>query len=376
MKKRIVFILAALVLMAAALAGTKLLQFKAMAASAEAFKMPPQAVTAAPVRAEDWEPRLTAVGTLAAVQGVTITAEVAGKVTAIAFEAGSRVAAGQVLVRQDTSAEESQLRGAEASAELARTTLARNAALLKQHTISQAEYDTASAQFTETAAQADNLRAVIAKKTIRAPFAGRLGVRQVNLGQVADSGTPIVTLQALDPIYVDFTLPQQQLPLVRPGQPVRLSTDAAPGREFTGEVTVVNPLVDPSTRSAQVRATLANPGEALLPGMFANVTLALPARERVLAVPATAVLYAPYSDSVFVVDEKPGENGAPAGRVLRQQFVKLGEKRGDFVAVTQGLKEGELVASTGVFKLRNGLTVTVDNALAPDFSLAPAPADN
>lgn len=376
MKKRIIFILTSLVVMVAALAGTKLLQFQTMMASAQAYSPPAQAVTAAPVRSETWEPRLSAVGTLVAVQGVTVTAEVAGKITGIAFEAGAPVKAGQVLVRQDTAAEESQLRGAEAAAELARTTLARNAALLAQHTISQAEYDTASASFTESAAQADNLRAAIAKKTIRAPFAGRLGVRQVNLGQVVDSGTPIVTLQSLDPIYVDFTLPQQQLSAVRPGLPVRLSTDAAPGREFSGKVSVVNPQVDPATRNAQVRATLANPDETLLPGMFANVTIALPSTGPVLTVPATAVLYAPYSDSVFVLDAKPGENGAADATVLRQQFVKLGEKRGDFVAVASGLKEGELVASTGVFKLRGGMAVTVDNTHAPAFNLAPAPADN
>ena len=376
MKKRIIFILSALVLMVAALAGTKLLQFKTMAANAAAFKAPAQAVTAAPVRAETWAPQLTAVGTLVAVQGVTVTAEMAGKVTAIAFEAGAPVKAGQVLVRQDTAAEESQLRGAEAAAELARTTLARNAELLAQKTISQAEYDAASASFKETAAQADNLRAAIAKKSVRAPFAGRLGVRQVNLGQVIDSGTAIVTLQSLDPIYVDFTLPQQQLSAIRPGLAVHLATDAAPGREFVGKVSVVNPVVDPATRNVKVRATLANPDETLLPGMFANVTITLPQNNPVLAIPATAVLYAPYSDSVFVIDTKPGENGAEATLVLRQQFVKLGEKRGDFVAVAQGLKEGELVASTGVFKLRNGLTVAVDNTLSPDFKLAPKPENN
>lgn len=376
MKKRIIFILLALVILVAALAGTKLLQFKAMAANAQAFHAPAQAVTAAPARSETWEPRLTAVGSLVAVQGITVTAEMAGKITDIAFTAGARVKAGQVLVRQDMAAEQSQLRGAEASADLARTTLARNAALLSQHTISQAEYDAASASFQETSAQADNLRAAIAKKTIRAPFAGRLGVRQVNLGQVVDSGTPIVTLQALDPIYVDFSLPQQQLSSVRPGLAVRLSTDAAPGREFAGTVSVVSPQVDPATRNVQVRATLDNPDETLLPGMFANVTIALPAAAPVLAIPATAVLYAPYSDSVFVLDAKPGENGTPASTVLRQQFVKLGEKRGDFVAVTDGLKDGELVATTGVFKLRNGLSVTVDNTLAPAFNLAPTPKDN
>lgn len=376
MKKRIIFILSALVLLVAALAGTKLLQFKTMMASAEAHSAPAQAVTAAPARAETWEPRLTAVGSLVAVQGITVTAEMAGKITDIAFTAGAQVKAGQMLVRQDMAAEESQLRGAEASAELARTTLARNAALLSQHTISQAEYDAARASFQETTAQADNLRAAIAKKTIRAPFAGRLGVRQVNLGQVVDSGTPIVTLQALDPIFVDFSLPQQQLSAIRPGLAVRLATDAAPGREFTGAVSVVSPQVDPATRNAQVRATLDNPDETLLPGMFANVTIALPSAGPVLAIPATAVLHAPYSDSVFVLDAKPGENGAPASTVLRQQFVQLGEKRGDFVAVTAGLREGELVASTGVFKLRGGLAVTVDNTLAPAFEIAPTPQDN
>jgi membrane fusion protein (multidrug efflux system) len=222
-------------------------------------------------------------------------------------------------------------------------------------------------------AQADSIRAAIAKKTIRAPFGGRLGIRQVNLGQILREGDPIVTLQTLDPIYVNFSLPQQQLSRLRTGLPVRVTCDALPGLTLAGQVTAINPLVDPDTRNIQLQATIANRAEKLRPGMFVTVLAALPVRQEVLIIPATAVLYAPYGDSVFLVEsDKEGKGG----KALRQQFVRLGEKRGDFVAVTSGLKGGETVVSTGVFKLRNGQAAVVDNKLAPDFKQAPTPENN
>jgi len=222
-------------------------------------------------------------------------------------------------------------------------------------------------------AQAENIRATIAKKTIRAPFSGRLGIRLVNLGEILREGDPIVTLQSLDPVYVDFTLPQQQLPQVRLGLPVKVTGDALPGMTIEGRITAINPLIDVETRSIKVQATVANRTEKLRPGMFVNVSIGLPSRQKVLAIPATAVLYAPYSDSVFVVEES---NAAKGGKILRQQFVRLGEKRGDFVAVASGIKEGETIVSTGVFKLRNGQQVIVDNTLAPEFRKAPAPENS
>jgi membrane fusion protein (multidrug efflux system) len=278
-----------------------------------------------------------------------------------------------LLIRQDTSVEEAQLPGAVAQANLAKTVLARDAKMLEEQIISQADYDTAVAGNEQAMAQAATIRATIEKKTIRAPFGGRLGIRQVNLGQTLREGDPIVTLQSLDPIYVNFTLPQQQLAQLRPGLPVRVTCDALPGLTIDGRITAVNPLVDADTRNIQLQATVANRSEKLRPGMFVNAAVILPVRQNALAIPATAVLYAPYGDSVFVVaDEKEGKGG----KALRQQFVRLGEKRGDFVAVTSGLKKGETVVSTGVFKLRNGQAVVVDNRLAPTFRKSPKPENN
>ena len=213
----------------------------------------------------------------------------------------------------------------------------------------------------------------MAKKTIRAPFSGRLGIRQVNLGQMLREGDAIVTLQALDPIYLDFSLPQQELGRLHKGLPVRVASDALPGVTLPGRITAINPLVDAATRNVKLQATLENRGERLRPGMFATVTVGLPTRQQLLVIPATAVLYAPYGDSVFVAVADKEHKGA---KVLRQQFVRLGEKRGDFVAVTSGVQAGEEIVSTGVFKLRNGQAVVVDNRLAPPFKLAPKPENN
>jgi membrane fusion protein (multidrug efflux system) len=319
---------------------------------------------------------LTAVGSLTAVQGVTVTAELTGKIVQIDFRPGSLVKAGELLVRQDTSSEEAQLRAAEATVALARLNLERLGKLLSERTISQSQFDNAEASYKQAVAQADSIRASIAKKTIRAPFAGRLGIRLVNLGQVINEGEAIVSLQALDPIYVDFSLPQQQLSSIKAGLAVRVTTDALPGEVIEGRITAINPQVDAATRNIRVQATVANPDERLRPGMYVNVAVVLPGREKALAIPATAVLYATYSDSVFIVEDPPDPNSGPLRKVVRQQFAQLGEKHGDFVAVRSGLKEGDTIVSTGVFKLRNGQTVTVDNTLSPEFQLKPTPAED
>jgi membrane fusion protein (multidrug efflux system) len=251
--------------------------------------------------------------------------------------------------------------------------LDRDAKLLEKRIIAQSEYDAALADYDQARSQAASIRATIAKKTIRAPFSGRLGIRQANLGQILGEGDPIVTLQAIDPIHADFTIPQQQMGKLRQGLSVRITSDALPGATMEGRIKAINPLVDTETRNIKVQAILANGGERLRPGMFVNVSVGLPARESVLVIPATAVLYAPYGDSVFVVASDREKKG---GKVLRQQFVRLGEKRGDFVAVTNGLKAGEEIASTGVFKLRNGQSVVVDNRLAFPFSKTPKPENN
>jgi membrane fusion protein (multidrug efflux system) len=327
-------------------------------------------------RTEAWESVLTSVGSLAAVQGVTVTAELAGKIVTIAFKPGTLARAGDLMVQQDTSSEEAQLRATEATVALAKLNLERLGKLLSERTISQSQFDNADAQFKQAVAQSDNIRATIAKKTIRASFAGRLGIRLVNVGQMLNPGDAIVSLQSLDPIFVDFLLPQQQLAQVQTGLPVRVVTDALLGEVVDGKITAINPQVDSATRNIRIQATIPNAEERLRPGMFVNVAVVLPAKTKVLCIPATAVLYAPYSDSVFVVEEKTDEKSGKAGKAVRQQFAQLGEKRGDFVAIVSGLKEGDTVVSTGVFKLRNGQSVIEDNTLAPEFKIAPKPEDN
>lgn len=373
MKKRIIFTLIVLAILIAVLGAIKALQIRAMIDQGKKFAPPPETVTSEVVKVNLWVTTLTAVGTLNAVQGVTMGAELAGKVVRIDFEAGQSVKKGDVLLRQDTSSEEAQLPGAVAAADLSRINLERAEQLYAKGLIARVDLDTATANAAQTSARVEDIRATIAKKTIRAPFSGRLGIRQVNLGQILREGDPIVTLQALDPIFVDFTLPQQQLPLINPGLPARVTTDAVPGATIDGWITAINPKVDSETRNVNVEATVANRSGDLRPGMFVNVTVELPGRQKVLAVPATAVLYAPFGDSVFVIEDSEEGN---SGKIVRQQFVRLGVKRGDFVAVTEGLREGETVVSTGVFKLRNGQTVVVDNKLAPDFRETPLPENN
>jgi membrane fusion protein (multidrug efflux system) len=370
MKKRIIIAILGLVLIVAALAGVKVLQIRRMIAQGKNFVPPAETVTTSAVASDSWETALTAVGSLNAVQGVIVSAELAGKVVNISFEAGTTVKKGEILLRQDTSSEEAQLPGALSQVRLNRANLKRADQLMKDGIISQADHDTAVSNTAQAQAQVDNIRATIAKKTVRAPFGGRLGIRQANLGQILREGDPIVTLQALDPIFADFSLPQQQLAQVRIGQTVRVTSDAMPGETIQGRISAISPQVDADTRNIKVEATLSNRGEKLRPGMYANIAIGLPVRQKVLSIPATSVLYAPYRDSVFVVD------AGKDSKVLRQQFVRLGATRGDFVAVIDGLKEGDTVVSTGVFKLRNGQAVVIDNKLAPAFKQAPTPENN
>jgi len=370
MTKRILLSILVLAVVLGALAGVKVLQIRAMIEHGKKAVPPPDTVTTAVAKKESWEAFLTAVGSLSAVQGVTVAAEVSGKVVEIAFESGGRARKGDLLVRQDTSVEEAQLPGAEAQEMLTRSNLERDVEMLQGNIISQADYDAAEAAHRQAVAAVNGIRAGIGKKAIRAPFSGRLGIRQVNLGQILKEGDPVVTLQSLDPIYVNFALPQQELVRLRAGLPVRVTGDTLPGREVAGRITTVNPLVDEATRNVQLQATLENPGEKLRPGMYVTAKVVLPKREQVVVLPETSVLHAPYGDSVFVVEEDKKRKG---GKTVQQRFVRLGEKRGDFVVVTEGVKEGETVVSTGVFKLRNGAPVTVDNQLSPVFRLAPSP---
>ena len=373
MKKKIIIAIIGLAAVAGIIAGTKSLQIMKM--MGQKRLVPAETVTAAVVRSEAWETVLTSVASLVAVQGVMVSAEVSGKVAAISFEPGTMVQAGDLLVQQDIAAESAQLRSAEATVALTKINLDRSRKLLAQKTTPQSENDNADAQYKQAVAQADNIRALIAKKTIRAPFAGVLGIRQVNLGQILNVGEAIVSLQALDPIFVNFSLPQQQLSKIKTGLTVRIKTDALPDIMLEGAITAINPQVEAATRNIMVQATVANTQKLLRPGMFATATVVLPEQQPVLVIPATGVLNAPYSDSVFIVEDAPDNSTAAGGKVVRQQFVRLGTRHGDFVAVAAGLKEGETVVSTGVFKLRNGQAVAVDNSLAPKFELAPTPKD-
>ncbi|MEZ4600085.1 MAG: efflux RND transporter periplasmic adaptor subunit [Syntrophotaleaceae bacterium] len=375
MTKRILAVVLGLLLLIGILAGIKFLQIRKMIAQQAGFVPPAETVTVAEVKSADWETLLTAVGSVEAVQGVTVAAELPGKVDRIAFEPGANVSRDTLLVKQDTSSEQALLPGAEAALAKAKRDLQRGETLLADNIISQAEYDTALATWQQASAEVANIRATIAKKHIRAPFGGRLGIRLVNLGEMLEAGQTIVSLQSLDPIFVNFMLPQQHLSQLHTGLKVRLTTDALPDRIIEGRITTINPEVDPATRNIRVQATLDNSDGALRPGMFASVAVVLPSVREVLVIPATAILYAPYSDSVFVVEKKPAEAPGGDGLMVRQQFVRLGEKRGDYISVQAGLAEGEKVVTTGVFKLRNNQAVVVDNALSPDFKLNPTPEE-
>ena len=374
MIKKILLAVLLVAVVAGALVGIKALQIRKMIAQGESFVMPPAVISTANATSASWETVLRAVGSVTPVQGVTLTAETPGKVVRIDFDSGDRVEAGEVLVQLDISQETAQLRALEASENLARISLKRIETLLAQHSTAKSEYDVALAEHRQILAQMDALRAVIAKKTIRAPFAGTLGLRHVNLGQNLGDADKVATLQRLDSVYVEFVLPQQQVGQVRTGYTVRVTSDALPGQTLEGRLVAMEPLADSATRTVRMQAVFNNPAEILRPGMFVNAGVVLPARQDVTLVPATAVLFAAYSDSVFVVEQAEG-NGTQ-GLVLRQQFVTLGERRGDFVTVTRGVAPGQTVVSTGVFKYRNGQSVIVDNALNPEFKIAPTPENS
>jgi membrane fusion protein (multidrug efflux system) len=358
------------------LAGTKALQIRKLMAAGRGFTAPPESVSSAVAKEEKWQGTISAIGSVAAVQGVTVTPEIAGLVSEIAFESGAVVARGDLLVKLDTSSERAQLRALEALADWAKINLDRQRALRDQNMIPQADLDTAEATLKQNQANADNIRATIEKKTIRAPFAGRLGIRQVNLGQYLDAGKPIVSLQSLSPVYADFSLPQQELARLKTGMRVRLTLDTYPGKEFLGTLTAINPDLDAVTRSVGVQATLDNPEQLLRPGMFARIEVLLPEEQKVVVIPATSVLSDPYGDSVYVIESKPGKDPSKPELTVRRQFIRTGPGRGDYLTVESGLKAGDRVVSSGIFKLRNGMSVVENNELAPKTSETPKPSDS
>jgi membrane fusion protein, multidrug efflux system len=379
MKKKLILSAAGALLLLPVIAGLgsiKGLQIAALIAAGRDQQAPPESVTTASAVAAEWPDSLNAVGTVRAVRGVTVSGELAGVVRAIHFESGAEVAAGDLLLEMDTAAEEAQLRSAQATAELARLNRSRASDLSERQTIARSEADAAEAEFKRAEAQVDSIRTTIEKKLIRAPFDGRLGIRQVDVGQFINPGDPIVSLQAIDSVYLDFSLPQQALPRLATGMEVRVTSDGFEDGDFVGALTAIEPEVNSATRNVRLRATFANPHGRLLPGMFAQVAVVLPVGEQVLTIPATSVLYAPYGDSVFVVEEIAGENGAPSKLAVQQRFVRLGRSRGDFVSVLSGIQAGETVVTTGVFKLRNGSVVAVNNELSPEFQLNPQPSNS
>ena len=375
MMKRMLLMLAVMTVIIGGLGFVKFQQIQAAIAQGASFQMPPEAVTTIVAQQIEWPATLSAIGSVAAVQGVVVSADLSGTVDRVAFDSGKAVRQGEVLVELDTRQERAQLAAAEAQRDLARTNFDRMQGLLKDNVISRAEYDSATADDKQSEARAGEIRAAIQRKRITAPFSGILGIRQVNVGQYLSSGDPIVQLQSLNPIYVNFDVPQQAIAQMRTGREVRITTGQVAGVEFTGRITAIDSVVNAGTRNIQVQATLANPEGMLRPGMFVETEVNVGAGRSLITIPATAISYAPYGDSVYVVASMKGPNGE-AYKGVRQQFVKLDGARGDQVGVTSGVKPGDEIVTSGVFKLRNGAAVFVNNKVQPGNDPKPTPENN
>ena len=375
MAKRMISMLAVVILAVAGLGLVKYRQIEAAIAQGASFQPPASAVTTIVAQRETWPSTLELIGTADAIRGVTVSADLPGTVSRINFESGKPVHEGDVLVELDTRQERAQLAAAEAQRDLARINFARTQELVKQGVIARTEYDNTSAQQKATEAQVGEIQATIERKTVRAPFSGILGIRQINLGQYLAAGQAIVSLQALNPIYVNFGVPQQTAQQVRSGRALEVTSDDLPGVKFTGRVTAVDSVINESTRNIQMQATLPNPDAKLRPGMYVQVQVSLGASSQAIALPASAINYAPYGDSVFVVTQLQD----PKGRMylgVRQQVVKVQGSRGDQVAVVSGVNPGDEVVTSGVFKLRNGAAVQVNNKVQPPNNPKPKPEDS
>jgi membrane fusion protein, multidrug efflux system len=374
MKKtlRTLGLLAAVILVVGGIWVYKFSTLRALQARMSAMTLPPAAVSTVIAQTAVWQNQFHSVGSLAAVQGVTVSNQIEGAVAKIAFTSGQRVKAADLLIQQDVSTDEALLSGLAAQADLAKITLDRARELRASNTNSQADLDSAEAQSRAAISAVDNQRALIGKKTICAPFSGQLGIRQVDLGQFLPAGGTIVTLQALDPIYVNFSLPQQDVANLHVGQAVRVAVDSFPGVVFEGKVNAVNPLVDNATRNLQVQATIPNADERLLPGMFAGVDLVLPHEDHFVTLPETAIVYNPYGDAVYVVEHTKDASGGEQ-LVARQHFVTLGDTRGDEVAILKGVNAGDEIVTAGQLKLHNGAPVVINNSVQPPVNQAPTP---
>lgn len=374
-KRTLILAIVGMVLFIVGLGGWKALQISQAIAAGKAFKMPADTVTSITVSEETVGPVLQAVGSLSSPQGVMVSADLPGIVTKISFDSGTAATNGELLIQLDTRQEEAQLRTARAKLDLARQNLDRAKDLGEKHVIAKSAYDEAKSQYDAASANVDETQAMIDRKTIRAPFAGSLGIRQVNAGQYLKSGDPIVQLESLDPIYVNFALPQQNLASISVGEPVHVQADGMPGKDFQGNITAINSMVDSSTRNIQIQATIPNPGHLLRSGMFAGVTVLLPSKQNVIMVPYTSIQYAPYGDSVFVI----GTLKDPTGKEylgITERAVTLGKTHGDQVEILSGLKPGEQIATSGIFKLRTGGEVNVNNSVQPGNNPAPKPEDS
>jgi len=375
MLKRMIIMLAVVGGLLSIIGFVKYRQISAAIAGGASYQPPPEAVTTVMAGAAEWDQTISAIGSVTAVQGVTVSADLPGIVQSIAFESGRPVKAGQVLVQLDTSQEKAQLASAEARHRLAHLDLERARGLRDEKVVSQADLDAAEATEVTSESAIAEIKATIGRKTIRAPFTGILGIRQVNLGQYLNAGDPIVPLQSFDPIYVNFNVTQGDLSRVRLGGDVRVTSEGI-NEPVTGKVTAINPVIDTATRNAQVQALVHNPERRLTAGMFVKAELTLPERTTLVPLPSSAVLYAPYGDSVFIVEEITDPKSGKRYKGVRQQVVKLGGSRGDQVAVLSGVKPGEEVVSSGVFKLRNGAAVLVNNEVQPANSPTPKPEES
>jgi len=380
MKKRMLLMLAAVGIVVATLAAVKTRQFQAGMKQQASFQPPPEAVTTVIAKTEAWPFTWNAIGSVAAVHGVTVSADLPGLVHSIEFESGQSVPAGAVLVRLDMKQEEAQLASAEAARALAELNAKRAKDLVAQGIQSQSDLDQLASQQKQAEARVGELKATIARKTIRAPFAGVLGIRQVNLGQYLEAGAAIVPLQSIRPVYVNFSVPQQEIVNLKVGSVIRVVNENAADKsaQSDGRVTAIDSIINETTRNVQVQATFANADAKLKPGQFVKATVGIGQGSSAITIPTSAINYAPYGDSVFVVEDKKDESGAivkgPDGKpakVARQQFVRLGVARGDFVAIDKGVQPGQVLVTAGAFKLRNGSGVVVNNAIKPSPSLDP-----
>ncbi len=368
-------VIAAIALLLGLTAGLGYIKFRQILAGMEEgknFKLPPEAVTTIIAQKETWQSFIQVIGTLTPYRGVVISSQEMGKIVEILFESGQEVEAGDRLVQLDISVEQAQMRSAMARLALAEATRDRSRALREANANSQSELDQAEAEYSQAEADVKALQALIERKTITAPFSGRLGLRQVQLGQYVTPGTPVASLQTLDPIYAEFSVPQFQIGRLRVGQDVDIKVETYEARKFSGKITAINPDLDPITRNARVQSTVPNPSKELLPGMFCSVTIHLGESQEIIPIPLTAVARAPYGDSVYVVETLKSPDGKEY-RGATQRFVKLGQTRGDQIAVLEGIEPGEEVVTSGLFKLRPGVEVFVNNTVQPSNEKEPRP---